>query len=365
MRHVLLCVTGLTPQVVTETVFALHDSHPDQFPEEVHVVTTADGAERIRLALLSADPGWFARMRAEYGMPPIRFTEAQVHVLRDEHGQPLADIRTAADNVAAANQLAELVHKFTEDDDTALHVSLAGGRKTLGFFAGYALGLFGRPQDRISHVLVSEPFESSWDFFYPTRTQRIIRTRDDKLADCATAQVTLADIPFVRLRRLLPQDRLDRFTSFADLVQAAQGHVGPPRLTLDLAHGRIATPAGSCDLPPAELAFLAWFARQAQRGTPDIAAPIRQDEERACAEAYLHELRRIRKEAYADGRTTERLHQGMDKAFFEERKSRLKRALQDQLGVAAADYQIVREGKRNQGRFRLPLPPDAIEFIEP
>lgn len=37
----------------------------------------------------------------------------------------------------------------------------------MGFFVGYALSLFGRAQDRLSHVLVSDPFESLTDFYYP------------------------------------------------------------------------------------------------------------------------------------------------------------------------------------------------------
>lgn len=365
MRHVLLCVTGLTPQVVTETVYALHAEAADRVPDEVHVVTTSEGAQRIRLALLSDDPGWFNRMRDEYQMPLIRFTGDQVHVLRDAEGHPLSDIRTADDNAVAANQLAELVRALTRDDDTALHVSLAGGRKTLGFFAGYALSLFGRPQDRLSHVLASEPFESSWDFFYPTRSERIIRTRDDKLADCATAQVTLADIPFVRLRRMLPTATLTEDTSFADVVRAAQGHVGPAHLRLDLANMRITTPAGDFELPAAELAFLAWFARRAQQGLPPIAAPLKTDEEKACGQAYLREYQRIRGQAYADGRTAERYAMGMSKADFEERKSKLRAALKRLLGVEAADYDIVSSGKRPHTRYALALPGQAIDFADP
>ena len=49
----------------------------------------------------------------------------------------------------------------------SLHVSIAGGRKTMGFYVGYALSLFARDQDRLSHVLVPPSLESRQDFFYP------------------------------------------------------------------------------------------------------------------------------------------------------------------------------------------------------
>ena len=64
--------------------------------------------------------------------------------------------------------------KFTLDDDTQLMVSIAGGRKTMGYYAGYALTLFGRHQDQLSHVLVSEEFEGNRDFFFPTRQTEIV-----------------------------------------------------------------------------------------------------------------------------------------------------------------------------------------------
>ena len=56
-RRILLAVTGLSPQVVTETVFALARAKPAAVPTEIHVITTAEGAERARLSLLTQDPG--------------------------------------------------------------------------------------------------------------------------------------------------------------------------------------------------------------------------------------------------------------------------------------------------------------------
>ena len=53
--------------------------------------------------------------------------------------------------------------------------------------------LFGRPQDRLSHVLVPEPFESSWGFFYPTPYSRIISIRDNKLIDTAKEAVRFSN----------------------------------------------------------------------------------------------------------------------------------------------------------------------------
>lgn len=363
VRRILLAVTGLTPQVVTETIYALHRASADAVPDEVHVLTTTEGAERARLALLSDQPGWFAKLRADYALAPITFDESRIHTLRSADGRPLSDIRSAADNAAAADQIAEFVRQLTADPATAVHISLAGGRKTLGFFAGYALSLWGRPQDRLSHVLVSEPFESSWEFFYPTPYQRIIQTRDGRIADCADAEVSLADIPFVRLRHGLPAELRDGRASFAQAVAAAQGHLGPPRLELDLRNKRVEAAGRTFNLPPANLAFLAWFARRAQQRLPGLLCPSDGVPSAEHAQAYLNEYRRIRGFVDDDAATLRRYAGGMAKADFEQRKSALNAALQQALGAAAMPYMIVGEGRRPM-RYRLALSADAVVVVD-
>ena len=361
-RRVLLAVTGLTPQVVTETLHALMREGEHALPHEVHILTTAEGAERARLALLSEQPGWFHRFMADYPLPSIAFDASHIHVLQGPDGAPLADIRSAADNACAADQIAECVRRFTADAQVRLHVSLAGGRKTMGFFAGYALSLWGRDGDRLTHVLVSDPYESSWDFFYPTPYEHIIEARNGKLADCRQAEVTLADIPFVRLRHGLPQALRDGRSGFAQAVQAAQGQLGPPRLVLHLQARQIEAAGLRIDLAPAELAFLAWFARRAMQAEPGLERPSQAEPSQPHALAYLAEYRRVLGVLRDDGRAAARYRHGMSQGDFDERKSKLKRALSAALGSAVQPYLVVGAGRAPM-RFRLALPAQAVSFI--
>lgn len=85
----------------------------------------------------------------------------------------------------------EEVRNLTASKQTTLHASLAGGRKTMTFYLGYAMSLFGRKTDVLSHVLVTPEFENQRDFFFP----------DEAHANA----VTLADIPFIRHRATLPR----------------------------------------------------------------------------------------------------------------------------------------------------------------
>ena len=315
-RRILLAVAGLSPQVITETIYALAVAQDRAWiPNEVRLITTSEGAERARLALLSDEPGWFHRLLDDYKLPAIRFAPEHIHVLQDAWGEPLSDIRSPDDAERAADFITATVRELTADD-VELHVSIAGGRKTLGYYLGTALSLFGRPQDRLSHVLVDEPFESSWEFFYPTPYSRIINTRDNKLADTARARVTLAEIPFVRLRHGLDSRLREGSASFSDVVVAAERALGPPNLTIDLDNKCVYAGGQGVHVPPAQLAFLSWLARRAKEGRPDVECPSDGAPALEYAHEYLSEYDHLGDGT--NGSTATRLRKGMEKTFFEQ-----------------------------------------------
>ncbi|MEO1766921.1 CRISPR-associated ring nuclease Csm6 [Thiobacter aerophilum] len=365
-RRVLLAVSGLTPQVVTETLYALIHQPAPFVPTEVRLITTAEGAARARLALLSEDPGWFRRLCLDYALPPIAFGEAHIHTIEDASGVALADIRTPADNQHAADRITDIVRTLTADPGTALHVSIAGGRKTMGYYLGYALSLFGRPQDRLSHVLVSEPFESSWEFFYPTRHERIIQTRDGKLADCREARVTLAEIPFVRLREGLPPGLLTGHASLSEVVAAANRALMEPHLFIDINAKSVTADGVALDLSPTELAVLLWLAERAGSGEPNVCW---QDADEA--EGFLAVAARLMNSMTGEYERCEKAIRERSSdpkmlgEYFEPHKSRIKTAFETALGrQAAARYLIQRDGPRGHSYYYLPLEPGQIEICD-
>jgi CRISPR-associated protein (TIGR02584 family) len=369
-RRILLCVTGLSPQIVTETVYALARTvEPAWVPTEVHVATTARGADMVRLNLLSSEPGHFARLCADYGLAGIAFGDEHIHVLRDASGQALDDIRTPRHNEIAADLLTDLIRSLSADDDAALHVSLAGGRKTMGFFAGYALSLFARPQDRLSHVLVQEPYESHPEFYYPTPRQKVIQLRDGRgTLDAAAASVWLADIPLVRLRGGLPRRLLDGSSTFSAAVAAAQRQFAEPELVIDLAARRVRAGGVEFDLPPQPLAFLSWFARRAADGQPPLERPRGADAD--YAEQFLAEYRRIVGEMGSDERIVERFrcnapgagNPGMSATDFDEFRSKLAKHLRTRIDAGAETYVPSARGHRPHMRYALDIPARAIRF---
>ncbi|HEX5327824.1 MAG TPA: CRISPR-associated ring nuclease Csm6 [Acetobacteraceae bacterium] len=367
-RRVLFTVSGLTPQIVTETIYGLAvRTTPAFVPTRLVVMTTSDGASRARLTLQGSDPGWLARLRADYQLPPIDFAAEDVRVLHDRDGAALPDIRTGADNEAAADAITEAVRELTADPDCALHVSLAGGRKTLGFFAAYALSLYGRVQDRLSHVLVSPDFEANPEFYYPTRYDRVIYTRDGKPLNTRDADVSLADIPFVRMREgLSPALRTGR-AGYAEAVAAVQGRLDPPRLVIDYRKQEVTAGRTPIRLEPQLLALYGWMARRRGTAEPwvnesaDMDAPETHQQNSA---EFLREYGRL-VDLNEHTATVKLFAAGMIYQEFLQRVSKLNRVLRDNVVDPMPERYLVKNlGPRRRPLYGLDLPLEAITIVE-
>jgi CRISPR-associated protein (TIGR02584 family) len=221
-RRVLAIAVGMTPQVVTETLYALAVQAEEKFvPTEICIITTAEGAARIHADLLDPQHGQFHALCREYGLEGrIQFDADSIEVLAGPDG-PLQDIRTPAENVLAADAITAFVRRLCADPQAAVQVSIAGGRKSMGYYLGYALSLFGRTQDGLSHVLVNAPFETNRAFFFPPIEPRLLTLADGRQVSTAEARVEWAEIPFVRLREGLPAALLAGEGSFSATVAAA------------------------------------------------------------------------------------------------------------------------------------------------
>ncbi|WP_404296447.1 CRISPR-associated ring nuclease Csm6 [Halomonas sp.] len=201
MPHILLAVTGMSPQVVTETLYGMVQQGI-RWPDHIQLITTTRGEASLREGLF--EHGHLAALCRQLGKPTITEENVEVLVVPGASGQPVEDARTVADHEALADFIMNTVRRLTADDSNVVHASIAGGRKTMTFYLGYAMSLFGRPGDRMSHVLVSEGYEGLHDFYFPTRESQLIHNRDGDQLDAREARVSLADIPFIRQRDELP-----------------------------------------------------------------------------------------------------------------------------------------------------------------
>lgn len=367
-RRILLAVTGLTPQVVTETLYALACRGTEAWiPDEVHLITTATGAENARLNLLSGE-GWFHRLVRDYGLPAIAFPAEHIHILRDAEDVPLDDIRTPEQNTLAADFITETVRSLSADPATELHVSIAGGRKTMGYYLGYALSLYGRPRDRLSHVLVSDPYETNREFYYPTPYDHPIHSQrggKEITVDARNARVELADIPFVRLREGLPDELRKGTARFSQAVAAAQCVGRRLELLIDVKRQRASAGGEPLKLTPQNFALLLWLARRRQAGVGPLHCSSYEADPRA-AEEYLAVCHALfgRHGAEAD-RAESALARGMDSTWLSPAKNRLHKALIHALGESGASPYLIRPvGTRKDARFEFTLAPEAIHILD-
>ena len=360
-RRILVAVCGLSPQILTETLYALAVAGQPRFiTTEIHLLTTGEGAHRARLMLLHAETGRFHRLCRDYALPDIAFDEAHIHVIAGRDGCPLDDIRSPDENESLADGITARIRAFTQDANAALHVSMAGGRKTMGYYAGYALSLFGREQDRLSHVLVTQDYEGNPDFFYPTPRSEIIYTRDNRPLDAAHAEVTLAEIPFIRLRDGLPARLLGGQAGFAETIDLAHRASQPPDLRLRPVTRELIANGIGLNLSPNLFAFYLWMVR---RGVLEGQSSKKPDAKNryayaaeflACYETVVGVWRDTEK-------TDEALRDGMKPGFFEEKISRVNAELKDTLGERLAQpFCIVNRGRRGQADYGVSLSPDQI-----
>ena len=275
MRIILLCLTGLNPQIVTETLYLLKQKE-DMVPDEVHVITTSTGKDLVIKRLLDKSSGRFYTLCKDMDLTKkIVFSERTIHLINGLNG-PLEDIRTTQDNKFAAVSIFSLVRKFTSDPDTAVHASMAGGRKTMGFYMGVAMHYYGRKQDRLSHVLVNSPFETHPDFFYPPKKpENIVVFQPSKgytTISTKDAVLDLADIPFLRLR-----DKLDNPYYPEDydlLVKNAQSDIDslkkPYKLVFKVAERCISIADNKITLSPVQAAIYHYFLMQRKNKTKFI-----------------------------------------------------------------------------------------------
>ena len=367
MKKILLLVTGMSPQIVTETLYGLAvkpaAGQSVWIPDEVHLVSTTTGIEQARLKLLAGN-GYFDALRQDYHLPMIAFNETSLHPILDNTGHALADLKTPEDNECAANTICEKIRELTQDSHSELHVSIAGGRKTMGFYAGYALSLYGRPQDHLSHVLVSEEYESLPDFFYPTPSiKEVYSSRLQRSFDASKAEIWLADIPFVRLRHHLPEKTLLHKATFSDVVQRIALATGDIRLTIDIKKQMLWVNGISCKLAARELAFYVWFAKRALTQKSALKMPVDGELITDYRDEFLSHYNDIKGEMGDTDSIKKTLTKGMDKGFFERRLTAIRKVFRTTYGDEVAKRLAIINSKRGQSRYGLVLTAKQIDIL--
>ncbi len=370
-KRILLCVCGLSPQIVTETIYALAVVQIKTWvPHEVRLLTTARGANNAQAMLLAKPLGWFHRLCEDWKLPKIRFDESCIEVLKDSQGASLEDIRDDTDNNAAADCIAQVVRMLTLDDNTEIHASIAGGRKTMGFFLGNAMSLWARPQDRLSHVLVSSPYEGRAEFYYPSPQKRLLPLvqGEKNRIDASKAQIWLGNIPFVRLRTILPKHIHSNKESFAQTIQATNMALGDLHLEINPATTTIRLNGVELAIKPLQWAFLVVLAWRLHQKKPPLRAHLKQTDDPEWRTEVRHDLSSCIGEMNIPQSMYDHLvnNAPMD-AVFSQQLSKLEKQIQTSnlCPLTRLIERIHPDGRNRQRGYQLALSPEQVIFTAP
>ena len=291
MKTILVAVSGMSPAIITETLWALALESPAVVPDEVVVITTSRGALDIQRDLLTRQVTWggqsiWETLRRELlgkSGHASKSGKLQLSVrvidLPDEQSgirQMAADLRTRSDNTEAADFIIRTLSPYCDAEDNRVIASIAGGRKTMGALLYAAMSLLAKECDRVTHVLVSEPFESMKGFFYPDQPLQNLEAQllggEPVAVTASDARIEMADIPFVPLRNKFRELNEPRRT-FSGLVdaysRAERSSLGrPPRVTLDAAGGVLSVEGRPINLTGRDLVVAAFLHRRAIQGLP-------------------------------------------------------------------------------------------------
>lgn len=356
MTRILLALCGLTPQIITETLYALHQE--GQLPQRVILLTTRAGRERCLKRLLGENGG-LRRFFADYGLAASACRLDASDILTP--APAVDDITTLEDSVAFQTLCMEQAFQATREAEVAVDFSLAGGRKTMGASLALAAQCYARPGDRLFHVLVSPPdFESQPDFFYPPPVPASLPRPAPPLPPLSTdqARITLAHLPLVRLRPCWPPSLLEQ-PQRPETFLAGLSLAHSPCLRFHVRQRSLSLGGRTCRLPPVEFSLLFSFALHKLRFSCTGDCPS------GCTACYMDmptvlEHGRKVEEIYRKVCTTSAARSttgilNLSAENFMTYKAKLHRQLRQQLGELASYAEIASHGTRPNVRYGLRL----------
>ncbi|MCS7054489.1 MAG: CRISPR-associated ring nuclease Csm6 [Ignavibacterium sp.] len=267
-KNILICVSGLTPQIVTETLFCL--SYKEKISiDEIYILTTKRGRDVIlgrdkhpstpKTALKDE----IQNLCKKYKLKEPLFEENDTHIIvAKEESIELPDIRSDKDNILFPNKICELLREKTSEPNNVIYCSITGGRKSMSVHLANALSIFARENDRLVHVLTKE--EHEFKGFYPQTKKEI-------------NDLELANLPFVRLRPILSAEikRPDLLTSnFDEIVNFTQKQLKAltpsNKMILDIERRELRFGNYNIELEPLEFLFYYFFVDSKEKGRNNI-----------------------------------------------------------------------------------------------
>lgn len=237
-RTVLVAGIGTSPAVLTETIWALAHQTPLVVPDEVVVLTTRPGKDKLCREILGGQPSVWSRMYESLSREKINiegkliFGDTSIRVMPDAQGNGIDDLRSGEDNLRAADFMLQQLRQYTESVDTVVLASIAGGRKTMSALLFSCMTLLGREDDKVFHVLLPSEFEGGVEppMYYPVEGVTYVNRATGKKYKGDKYRSELFEVPFVRMRGWYQEKFKSIPPSYRTLISRLQT-VAPPAVS--------------------------------------------------------------------------------------------------------------------------------------
>jgi len=362
-KNILICVSGLTPQIVTETFFCLTVKEKIDI-SEIYVLTTARGKEVI-LGKDKSPQTPKTSLKKElinlckyYGITKPKFDETDKHIIvAKEETIELSDIRSDHDNILFPNRVASFIREKALDNNTILYCSITGGRKSMSVHIANALSLFARENDKLLHVLTRE--ENEFKGFYP-------------LTKKEAKDLLLSEIPFVRLRSLLSNDiKGEKLIdlSFDKIVARTQTQLklisDKKQLICDLEKRELTFDYESVTLEPLEFLFYYHFIEKKFSGQNKIS--IHELISPETSQKFISYIEQYYSHYYIREAQLKNFQQGFDPEYFRAKRSKINKKIQELITDPDFISQFTIEVDKIYGdsRYYIPASTERIKLVLP
>ena len=242
-KIILVAGMGMTPAVLTETVWALAHQKPAVVPDEIVVITTATGKRNLQRDVMVS--GIWKQMCEDLRKAKIAVAgklilgSTSFQVIPDAQGNEIDDLRTGEDNLRAADTMLKTLRQYTDSSDTIVLASIAGGRKTMSALLLSCMSLVGRSEDKVYHVLTAPEFEGRMDppFFYPEKG-KAYKNAKGEMCKSRNDAIELFEVPFVRMGGFYKEKYKKSMPSYQSLINQVQSTI-EPEIVIDVRAGKV------------------------------------------------------------------------------------------------------------------------------
>ncbi len=193
--------------------------------------------------------------------------------------------------------------------------------------------------------MVNEPFQDNLDFFYSRPEPERIKI-NNAYYSTDEAQIILSDIPYVRMSNQVPEALLEGKVGFQETVEIIQRFAQPETISIDITKREVKLNGMTVPMSDADLTTYLWMCERKVAGEPSLIP-----DEDAFVPDYLKVYDKIVTDLSGMYQRAKEIAMGKkaedQKKWFQQRKSKVKKSIENLLGKHAAKPFLIQTVERD------------------